>query len=89
MDKLTLNGHVGYTNFAKDLRKATVDGGEGGTIDVGVKDYTDYKIGLTYDMSAFAGSGTSAAIAYVGANKKGFYGDINKGQVILTLSKAL
>jgi len=89
MDKLTLNGHVGYTNFANDLTKATVDGGEGGTLDVGVKDYTDYKIGLTYDMSAFAGSGASAAIAYVGANKKGFYGDINKGQVILTLSKAL
>jgi uncharacterized protein (TIGR02001 family) len=89
MDKLTLNGHVGYTNFAKDLTKATVDGGEGGTLDVGVKDYTDYKIGVTYDMSAFAGSGTSAAIAYVGANKKGFYGDVNKGQVILTLSKAL
>ena len=40
-------------------------------------------------MSAFAGSGTSAAIAYVGANKKGFCGDLNKGQVILTLSKAL
>ena len=61
MDKLTLNGHVGYTNFAKDLNKATIDGGEGGTIDVGLKDYTDYKVGLTYDMSAFAGSGTSAA----------------------------
>ena len=89
MDKLTLNAHVGYTNFAKDLRKATVDDGEGGITDVGVKDYTDYKIGVTYDMSALTGSGTSAAIAYVGANKKGFYGDINKGQVILTFSKAL
>jgi uncharacterized protein (TIGR02001 family) len=89
MDKLTLNGHIGYTNLAKDLNNATVDGGEGGTLSVGAKDYTDYKIGVTYDMSAFAGSGTSAAIAYVGANKKGFYGDINKGQVILTLSKAL
>ena len=40
-------------------------------------------------MSAFAGSGTSAAIAYVGTNKTGFYGDINKGQVNLNLSKAL
>ena len=89
MDKLTLVGHVGYTNFSKDLRKATFDGGEGGTIDVGLKDYTDYKVGLTYDMSAFAGSGTSAAVAYVGANKTGFYGDINKGRVILTFSKAM
>ena len=89
MDKLVLNAHVGYTNFAKDLRKATVDGGEGGIIDVGVKDYTDYKVGLTYDMSALTGAGTSAAVAYVGANKKGFYGDINKGQVILTFSKAM
>jgi len=89
MDKLTLNGHRGYTNLAKDLNHATVDGGEGGTLDVGAKDYTDYKIGLTYDMSAYVGPGTSAAIAYVGANKKGFYGDLNKGQVILTLSKSL
>jgi len=89
MDKLTLNGHLGYTNFSKDLNKASVDGGEGASMDVGVKDYTDYKLGVTYDMSAFAGSGTSAAIAYVGANKKGFWGDVNKGQVILTLSKAL
>jgi uncharacterized protein (TIGR02001 family) len=89
MDKLTLNGHIGYTNFAKDLNNATVDGGEGGITDVGVKDYTDYKVGLTYDMSAFAGSGTSAALAYVGANKTGFYGDVNKGRVILTFSKTL
>ena len=28
-------------------------------------------------------------VAYVGANKTDFYGDINKGRVILTLSKAL
>ena len=89
IDKLTLNAHIGYTNFAKDLRNATVDDGAGGITDIGVKDYTDYKIGLTYDMSALTGSGTSAAVAYVGANKKGFYGDINKGRVILTFSKAL
>jgi hypothetical protein len=52
MDKLTLNGHIGYTNLAKDLNNATIDGGEGGTLSVGAKDYTDYKIGVTYDMSA-------------------------------------
>lgn len=89
MDKLTLNGHAGYTRFAKDLRNATVDGGEGGIIDVGVKNYYDYKIGLTYDLSSAVGAGTSAALAYVGANKKGFYGDVNKGRVIFTLSKSL
>jgi uncharacterized protein (TIGR02001 family) len=89
MDKLTLVGHVGYTNFAKDLNKASFDDGLGGTIDVGLKDYTDYKVGLTYDMSTLVGAGTSAAIAYVGANKTGFYGDINKGRVILTFSKAM
>jgi len=89
MDQLTLVGHVGYTNFAKDLNKASFDDGLGGTIDVGLKDYTDYKVGLTYDMSTLVGAGTSAAIAYVGANKTGFYGDINKGRVILTFSKAM
>ena len=40
-------------------------------------------------MSTLVGAGTSAAIAYVGANKTGFYGDINKGRVILTFSKAM
>lgn len=89
IDKLTLNGHVGYTHMAKKLRDASFDGGEGGIIDVGVKSYYDYKIGLTYDLSAVAGSGVSVAAAYVGANKKDFYGDINKGRVILTLSKAM
>ena len=89
IDKLTINGHVGYTKLSKKLRDATIDGGEGGTIDVGLKSYYDYKIGVTYDLSAVAGPGVSVAAAYVGANKKDFYGDINKGRVILTLSKAM
>ena len=89
IDKLTINGHVGYTKLSKKLRNATIDGGEGGTIDVGLKSYYDYKIGVTYDLSAVAGPGVSVAAAYVGANKKDFYGDINKGRVILTLSKAM
>jgi len=89
IDKLTLNGHVGYTRLSSKLRDASIDGGEGGTISYGLKSYYDYKVGLTYDMSAVLGSGVSAAAAYVGANKKDFYGDINKGQVILTLSKAM
>ena len=89
MDKLTLNAHAGYTRYAKDLRNATIDGGEGGTVAIGVPNFYDYKLGLTYDLSAVAGAGTSAALAYVGASKKSFYGDINKGAVIFTLSKAL
>jgi uncharacterized protein (TIGR02001 family) len=89
IDKLTINGHVGYTKLAKKLRDASVDDGAGGTIDLGLKSYYDYKIGVTYDLSAVAGSGVSVAAAYVGANKKDFYGDINKGRVILTLSKAM
>jgi uncharacterized protein (TIGR02001 family) len=89
VDKLTVNAHVGYTHMAKKLRNATIDGGEGSTTDVGLKSYYDYKVGLTYDMSAFLGSGVSAAAAYVGASKKEFYRDINKGRVILTISKAM
>jgi uncharacterized protein (TIGR02001 family) len=89
IDKLTINGHVGYTKLAKKLRDASIDDGAGGTIDLGLKSYYDYKIGVTYDLSAVAGSGVSVAAAYVGANKKDFYGDINKGRVILTLSKAM
>ena len=89
MDKLTINAHGGYTRMAKKLRDATFDGGEGGTIDAGVKSYYDYKVGLTYDLSATLGSGVSAAAAYVGATKKDFYGDINRGRVIFTISKSM
>ena len=89
IDKLTINGHVGYTKLSKKLRDATIDGGEGGVIDASLKSYYDYKVGLTYDLSTVAGPGVTVAAAYVGANKKDFYGDINKGRVILTLSKAM
>ncbi|CAN5918195.1 TorF family putative porin [soil metagenome] len=70
---LTLNGHVGYTSFSSDAK------------DNGAKNYTDYKVGLTYDL----GSGFSVAGAYVGANKKSTYGDINKGRAILTITKSM
>jgi len=89
IDKLTLNAHVGYTKMAKKLRDASFDGGTAGIIDASIKSYYDYKIGVTYDLSAAVGSGVSVAAAYVGANKTDFYGDINKGRVILTLSKAM
>jgi uncharacterized protein (TIGR02001 family) len=78
VEGLTINTHVGYTRYAADLRD-----------NVGVPNYYDYKLGVTYDLSKFAGSGVSIAGAVVGANKKDFYGDINKARVILTLSKTL
>ena len=80
VDKLTLNAHIGYTRLASDLRNAST-----ATIDASYPSFYDYKIGVTYDI----GSGFSAAAAVVGANKKGFYGDINKTRVILTVSKSL
>jgi uncharacterized protein (TIGR02001 family) len=73
---LTLNGHVGYTRYASDLRD--VPG-------VGVPNFYDYKLGLTYDL----GSGFSVAGAVVGANKKNYYGDINKARAIFTISKSM
>jgi len=73
MDKLTLNAHVGFTHFPSDAK------------DLGATNYTDYKLGATYDF----GSGVTLGGHYVGANKKDVYGDINKGRVILTLSKVM
>lgn len=71
---LTLNAHVGATKFSSDAQDTA-----------GVPNYYDYKLGATYDL----GSGFSAAAAYVGASKKDYYGDINKGRVILTLTKSM
>lgn len=99
VDKWTLNAHVGYTRYSKDLRDAsyTVPGGiakaqmlrgtglPGSTVDLGVPNFYDYKLGATYDL----GSGFSAAGAWVGANKKNFYGDINKARAIFTISKTM
>ncbi len=70
---LTLNGHVGYTRLAGDLK------------DIGLVNYVDYKLGATYDL----GKGLSVSGAYVGANKKDVWGDINKGRVIVALTKAM
>ena len=78
VEALTLNTHVGYTRYAADLRD-----------NVGVPNYYDYKVGVTYDLSKFAGSGVSISGAVVGASKKGYYGDINKTRFIATLTKSL
>jgi len=81
LDKLTLNAHLGYTRFASDLRDVKDAGGA----DIGVPNYYDYKLGATYDI----GSGFSAAAAYVGANKRSYFGDINKPRLILSVSKSM
>jgi uncharacterized protein (TIGR02001 family) len=81
VEKLTLNAHVGYTRFASDLRDVRDAGGTG----IGVPNYTDYKLGVTYDV----GAGFTAAAAYVGATKKSYFGDINKARVILTVAKSM
>jgi uncharacterized protein (TIGR02001 family) len=73
MEKLTLNAHVGFTHFPSDAK------------DLGATNYTDYKLGATWDF----GSGLSLGGAYVGANKKDVYIDINKGRVIVTLTKVM
>ena len=78
VENLTLNTHVGYTRYAAALRD-----------NVGVPNYYDYKVGVTYDLSKIAGSGVSISGAVVGANKKDFYGDINKVRFIATLTKSL
>jgi len=70
---LTLVGHVGATQFSSEAK------------DNGVVNYSDYKVGLGYDL----GSGFALEGAYVGATKKSDWGDINKGRVVFTLSKAL
>jgi uncharacterized protein (TIGR02001 family) len=85
VDKFTINAHLGYTRYSKGLRNASFDGGEGAMVDIGVPNYTDYKLGVTYDL----GSGFSVAGAVVGATKKNFYGDINKARAIFTLSKTM
>lgn len=71
---LTLNGHVGLTRLPGDAKAAT-----------GLVNYTDYKLGATYDL----GSGFSIAGAYIGATKKDVWGDINKSRLVVTLSKAM
>jgi uncharacterized protein (TIGR02001 family) len=71
---LTLNAHLGATLLPGDAKDAT-----------GLVNYTDYKLGATYDL----GSGMSVSGAFVGANKKDVWGDVNKGRLVIALSKAL
>ncbi|MOA51466.1 hypothetical protein D3C78_1746180 [compost metagenome] len=51
----------------------------------GVPNYMDYSVGGAYDF----GDGLSLGGALVGANKKNFFGDVNKNRFVVTLTKAL
>ena len=48
-------------------------------------DFSDYSLGLSYDL----GEGYSLGGAYVGATKKAAYGFANDNRVVLSLSKAM
>lgn len=50
-----------------------------------VSDFTDYSIGLSYDLA----QGLALGAAYVGASKKASYGFANDNRVVLTLTKSL
>ncbi|MFZ1500541.1 MAG: TorF family putative porin [Giesbergeria sp.] len=69
----TLKASVGFTRFASDIKHS------------GVPNYMDYQFGGAYDF----GGGLSLAAAIAGANKKSFFGDVNKPRLLLTLTKTL
>jgi uncharacterized protein (TIGR02001 family) len=71
--KITLKASVGFTRFASDIKHS------------GVPNYMDYSVGGAYDF----GDGLTLGAAVVGANKKAFFGDVNKSRLIVTLTKTL
>jgi uncharacterized protein (TIGR02001 family) len=80
---LTINAHVGQTFFSSDAKgnlanRVLLNGS-------GPVNYTDYKLGVTYDL----GKGFNVSGAAVGANKKNVWGDPNKSRLIVALSKSM
>ena len=71
--QLTLKASVGFTRFASDIKG------------LGVPNYMDYSVGGAYDF----GDGLSLGRAVVGANKKAYFGDVNKARLLATLTKTL
>lgn len=69
--KVTLKASVGYTHFSSDIKS------------LGVPNYVDYSVGGAYDL----GDGFSLSGAVTGANKKSYFGDVNKARLIVTLAK--
>lgn len=72
---LTLKANVGYTRFSDDARD----------VEDGPKNYFDYGVGLSYDLS----EGFAVAGGVYGANKRSYYGFSNKNRFVLTVSKSL
>lgn len=70
---ITLKAALGFTRFANDIRNT------------GTPNYLDFSVGGAVDF----GSGLSLSAALAGANKRSFYGDVNKPRLLLTLSKTL
>lgn len=70
---VTLKAAVGYTSFSSDIK------------DLGVPNYVDYSVGGAYELD----KGLSLGVAIVGANKKAYFGDVNKSRLLLTLTKTL
>ncbi|MCM2345136.1 MAG: TorF family putative porin [Acidovorax soli] len=73
MPKVTLKAALGLTRFSGDIQ------------DSGVPNYMDYQFGGAYDF----GNGLTLGAAIVGANKKDYFGSVNKARVIATLTKTL
>jgi uncharacterized protein (TIGR02001 family) len=79
---LTLNAHVGQTFFSSDAKGNVLNVTPTGAR---IVNYTDYKLGVTYDL----GKGFTVSGAAVGATKKNTWGDANKSRLIIALSKAM
>ena len=83
--------NTGYLNlaFAQEVApKITLKAAVGYTRfagDITAPNYIDYSVGGAYDF----GSGLSLGAAVVGANKKDFFGPVNKSRVIVSLTKTL
>lgn len=71
--KLTFKASVGFTRFASDIK------------DNGVPNYMDYSVGGSYDL----GEGFSLGANVVGANKRSFFGPVNKNRLIVNITKTL
>lgn len=70
---ITAKASVGFTRFSSDIKH------------LDVPNYMDYSVGGAYDF----GSGLSLGAAVVGANKKAYFGDVNKARLVVTLTKTL
>ncbi|WP_298210785.1 TorF family putative porin [Acidovorax sp.] len=83
--------NTGYLNiaFAQEVApQTTLKASVGFTRfggDIAAPNYMDYSVGAAYDF----GSGVSLGAAVVGANKRDYFGPVNKSRVIVTLTKTL